>query len=782
MAALVVPKFVGERVKRREDPRLITGTATYVDDVRIPGLLSAIILRSPYGHAKITSINVEAARKAPGVVAVLTGEDLRDKLSGLRTAAPVEHAPFHPVLALDRVRLVGDGVAVVVATNPYLAQDAVDLIEVDYDPLPAVVDLEKAIEPGSPLIHEQFGTNVASRHEATSGDIDKAMREADKILRFRLVNQRLIPVPMEPRGTVAQYHAATNQLTLWASTQGPHLLRSYISEVLKHPENRMRVIAPEVGGGFGAKLNLYADEVLTVYLAKTLNRPVKCIEGRRDNFVATTHGRDLIIYVEAAIKNDGTLIGLKGRFLCDAGAYLQLLTPMIPGFAAMMMTGCYKVPAISFEQLIVFTNKMSTDAYRGAGRPEACYIAERTMDMIATELKLDPAEVRRKNFIPKADFPAQIASGLIYDSGDYEPALDKALELIDYKKVRAEQAEALKHGRYIGIGLCSYVEICGIGPSAMLPPTMKGGGYESSTIRMEPDCKVTVLTGISPHGQGQETSFAQLVADGMGIGIDDVNVVHGDTAIVQYGTGTFGSRGTSVGGSALMMSMDKLQAKMKKIASTMMEVPPEQLVFQNGTVALASDTSKSIPLQQVVDGAYGYKVTIPGVEPGLTETAYFEPTACTFPFGTHACVVEVDPKTGKVSFLRYVAVDDCGRVINPLLVEGQVHGGIAQGIAQALYEEVVYDENGQLLTATLMDYAVPKADMLPHYELDSTVTPSPVNPLGVKGVGEAGTIGSTPCVVNAVLDALKPLGINNLDMPLKPERLWRAIQTAKKAK
>lgn len=781
MAAAVVPKFVGTRVKRREDPRLISGNGTYVDDVRLPGMLTAVILRSPYGHAKINSINVDAARKLPGVIAVLTGEDLKGKLGSLTTAAPAEHVPYHPPLAQGRVRFVGEAVVVAVATDPYKAQDALDLVEVDYDPLPVINDPEKALEQGAPIIHEEFGTNISTRAQVASGEIDGAMRAADRVIKFRLVNQRLAPVPMEGRGTVAQWNQGSGHLTLWSSTQGPHLLRSYLAEVLKLPENRMRVIAPEVGGGFGAKLNVYAEEVLAAHLAMTLKQPVKWIERRRENLATTTHGRDMIVYVEAPVKNDGTLLGLKARFICDAGAYLQLLTPMIPGFAGMMMTGCYKVPAMSFEQLVVFTNKMAPDAYRGAGRPEACYIAERTMDMIAFELNLDPAEVRRKNFIPKEAFPAQIPSGLVYDSGDYATALDKALKNIDYPKVRAEQAEARKQGRYVGIGLCSYVEICGIGPSAMLPPTMKGGGWESATIRMEPDCKVTVLTGVSPHGQGQETSFAQMVADEFGIGIDDVNVVHGDTAIVQYGTGTFGSRGTSVGGAALMMATQKLQAKMKKIASTMMEVPPEQIVFHQGTMALASDVTKSIPMQRVVDGAYGYKVTIPGVEPGLNESAFYEPTACTFPFGTHACVVEVDPDTGVVKFLRYVAVDDCGRIINPLLVEGQVHGGIAQGIAQALYEEVIYDENGQLLTATLMDYAVPKAEMLPHYELDSTMTPSPVNPLGVKGVGEAGTIGSTPCVVNAVHDALKPLGIKNLDMPLKPERLWRAIKSARKA-
>jgi len=781
MAAAVVPKFVGSRVKRREDPRLISGNGTYVDDVTLPGMLSVVILRSPYAHAKINSINVDAARKLPGVVAVLTGEDLKGKIGSLTTAAPAEHIPYHPPLAQGRVRLVGDAVVAAVATDQYIAQDALDLVEVDYEPLPVITDPEKALEPGAPIIHEEFGTNISTRAQVTSGDIDGAMRSADRVIKFRLVNQRLAPVPMEPRGTVAQWNQGSGHLTLWSSTQGPHLLRSYLAEMLKLPENRMRVIAPEVGGGFGCKLNVYAEEVLAAYLSMTLKRPVKWIERRRENLATTTHGRDMVVYVEAPVKNDGTLLGLKARFICDAGAYLQLLTPLIPGFSGMMMTGCYKVPAMAFEQLVVFTNKMAPDAYRGAGRPEACYIAERTMDMIATELNLDPAEVRRKNFIPKEAFPAQIPSGLVYDSGDYVAALDKALKIIDYPKARADQAEARKQGRYIGIGLCSYVEICGIGPSAMLPPTMKGGGWESATIRMEPDCKVTVLTGVSPHGQGQETSFAQIIADEFGIGIDDVTVLHGDTAIVQYGTGTFGSRGTSVGGAALMMATQKLQAKMKKIASTMMETPPDKIVFHQGTMALASDLTKSIPMQKVADAAYGYKVPMPGIEPGLNEAAFYEPTGCTFPFGTHACVVEVDPDTGVVKFLRYVAVDDCGRVINPLLVEGQVHGGIAQGIAQALYEEVVYDENGQLLTATLMDYAVPKAEMLPHYELDSTVTPSPVNPLGIKGVGEAGTIGSTPCVVNAVLDALKPLGIKNLDMPLKPERLWRAIKSARKA-
>ncbi len=777
----VIPKFVGERIKRREDPRLVSGTGTYVDDVKLVGMVSAMILRSPYPHAKIISIDVGKARAADGVVAVLTGEDLRGKIGSVPCVAPAERVPFHPVLALGKVRFVGEPVAVVVASNPYKAQDALDLLDVDYDPLDAVVDPEKAFDKDAPVIHEEFGTNLCMRSEVPNPQVDEAMRKADKVIKFRLVNQRLAPAPMEPRGVVAQWHPGLKQLTLWSSTQIPHLLRSQLAEMLKLGENHIRVIAPEVGGGFGCKLNVYPEEALVAYLAMTLNRPVKWIERRRENLAATTHGRDQITYLEVAAKKDGEVLGVKASFVCDMGAYLHLLTPAIPGFSGLMMTGCYKIPALAFEQKFAFTNKMSTDAYRGAGRPEAAYIAERVMDMVASEFGLDPADVRRKNFIPKEAFPAPTAGGLVYDSGDYNLALDKALAMVEYKKMRAEQEAARKQGRLIGIGISSYVEICGIGPSALLPPKLKGGGWESATVRIEPDSKVTVLTGISPHGQGQETTFAQLVADAFGIDIDDVVVVHGDTAQVQYGIGTFGSRGTTVGGPALMLTVQKLQDKMKKIASTMMEVPPDQLIFTERTIAMASDPSRSIPLQQVVDAAYGYKMPIPGVEPGLEEKTFYEPSACTFPFGTHVAVVEVDPETGVVKFLKYVAVDDCGKIISPLLVDGQVHGGIAQGIAQALYEGVVYDENGQLVTASLMDYAVPKADMLPHFDCANTITPSPVNMLGVKGVGEAGTIGSTPCAVNAVLDALKPFGIRHLDMPLKPEKIWNALRNAKKA-
>jgi aerobic carbon-monoxide dehydrogenase large subunit len=775
----VIPKFVGERIKRREDPRLIRGQGNYVDDVRLPGMLTAVVLRSPHAHAKINAIDLTAARNAPGVVCVLAGTDLKDKIGTLPCVAPAEHIPFHPALAIGRVRYVGEPVVIAVAADAYRAQDALDAVEIDYEPLDAVVDPEKSIAAGAPVLHEEFGTNLALKMEVPSAAMDAAMRNADRVVRFKIVNQRLAPIPMEPRGVVAQWNPGQRYLTVWSSTQIPHMLRSRLAEMLGLGENRVRVIAPEVGGGFGCKLNVYGEEALTGYLSMLLGKPVKWIERRRENIAGTTHGRDQITYLEVPVKEDGTVLGIKGRFICDMGAYLQLLTPAIPGFSALMMTGCYKIPAMSFEQIMAFTNKIATDAYRGAGRPEACFIAERVMDVVARELGLDPAEVRRKNFIPKDSFPATTAAGLVYDSGDYAQALDKALAMVDYQKLRAEQEAARKQGRYIGIGLASYVEICGLGPSAMLPPKFQG--WESATVRIEPDSKVTVLTGVSPHGQGQETTFAQLVADAMGIDIDDINVVHGDTAIVQYGVGTFGSRATALGGTALMMAVGKVQEKLKKIASTMMEAPPDQLFFNQRTIALASDPGRSIPLQQVVTAAYDFKQPIPGLEPGLDATSFFEPTGCTFPFGTHIAVVEVDAETGAVKFLRYVAVDDCGKIISPLLVEGQIHGGIAQGIAQALYEEVVYDEGGQLITATLMDYAVPKADMLPRYELASTVTPSPLNPLGVKGVGEAGTIGSTPCVVNAVLDALAPFGIRQIDMPLRPEKIWRAIKAANKS-
>ncbi len=777
----ITPKMVGARIKRREDPRLITGQATYTDDLQLPGMLYMSLFRSVYAHAKINSIEVSKARELPGVVTVLTAADVAGQTGPVPCVAeaPGMKLPHHPLLAEGKVRYVGEPMAVVVATSRYVARDALDLIEADYDPLDAVVDPEKAAEAGSTLLYEEFGDNIVFRMEVPNPAVDQALQEADVVVKLRIVQQRLVPMAMEPRVTVAQWDRGMKQLTVWSATQIPHLLRTQIAEALRVPENHVRVIAPEVGGGFGAKLNVYREELLVPYLAMKLGKPIKWTQARREDFAATIHGRGQVQYIEAAAKKDGTLTGLKAKFFLDLGAYLQFFTPMIPSFTGLLMHGAYKVPAISFEQIAVFTNKIATDAYRGAGRPEAAFIAERVIDAVAAELKLDPAEVRRKNFIAKEAFPYPTPAGLVYDSGDYHAALDKALQIVDYAALRKEQEALRKQGRYLGIGLSSYIEICGIGPSMLLPPKLKAGGWESSTVRVDPSGKVTVLTGISPHGQGQETSFAQMVADDLGVDIDDVTVVHGDTAVVQYGIGTFGSRGMALGGTALKMSLDKVRAKARTIASHMMETPPESLEFGGGQVFLKSDPSKFILFQQVVEAAYGFKAGVPNIEPGLEATSSYEPSNCLFPFGTHVAVVEVDAETGEVKFRRYVAVDDCGNIINPMLVEGQVHGGIAQGIAQALYEEVVYDENGQLLTGSLMDYAVPKAAMMPFMELDRTVTPTPVNPLGVKGVGEAGTIGSTPAVVNAVLDALAPFGVKHIDMPLRPEKIWRAIQEAK---
>jgi aerobic carbon-monoxide dehydrogenase large subunit len=765
-------KYVGQKVKRTEDPRLIQGIGHYVDDIKLADTLHVAFLRSPHAHAKLASINVDAAKNAPGVVAVYTGADVEGKVGHVpcAAAAPDTKVPPYPVLAQGKVIFVGQPVAAVVAVDKYKARDAVDLIEVDYDPLDVVTDLEAAVKDGSPIIHEEFGTNVAWTCQAGLGDIDAAFAQADKVITQRVEHQRLIPMAMEPRGVLAEYLPGEQQLTLWSSTQVPHLLRTYLAPMIGLNENRIRVIAPEVGGGFGSKLNVYAEEALIGWAAMQLKKPVKWIESRRENAMSTIHGRGQVGTVEVAVKNDGTLLGLRYDVIYDVGAYLQFLTPAIPTLTGLMLSGCYKIPAISMTCRQAFTNKMSTDAYRGAGRPEATYLIERVMDCVARELNLDPVELRRKNFPRPDEFPFATATGLAYDSGDYAKALDKALEIVDYKKLRAEQAQARAEGRLVGIGVSTYVEICAVGPSAALP----FGGWESATVRVEPSGKVTVLTGISPHGQGEETAFAQIIGDMLGVDMNDVLVVHGDTDKVQYGIGTFGSRGLALGGAALACATEKVIAKARKLAAHILQTDEESLNFENGTF-VGAPNDKTMTIQEVARAAHVAHNIPADFEPGLTASHFFEAKNFTFPFGTHVAVVEVDKETGEIEFKRYVAVDDCGKQINPLLVAGQVHGGIAQGMAQALYEEAVYDENGQLLTGELMDYAVPKAHQLPSFELDHTVTPTPVNPLGAKGVGEAGTIGSTPCVANAVIDALAPLGVKHVDLPLRPEKLWKMM-------
>ena len=772
-------KWVGQRMKRKEDPRLIQGLARYVDDLALPGQLYAAFLRSPYAHARLQRIDRSAAERAPGVVAVLVGEDVRGVLGMIPTASalPELKVPPHPPLAIEEVNHVGEPVAVVVADDRYRARDAVDLIEVDYEPLPAVTDPEKALEKNSPRVHAQFKDNQACLWKVEAGFPDKAFAKAAHVVRQRFVNQRLIPVAMEPRGVLASYDAGAEQLTVWSSTQIPHLLRTQLAAMLNVPEMRVRVIAPEVGGGFGSKLNVYGEEALIAHLAMKLGRPVKWIETRRENFLATIHGRDQINDVEAAVTKDGRILALKVRLTADLGAYHQLLTAVIPTLTGLLLLGCYKIPAVKIEYVGVFTNKMATDAYRGAGRPEATFLIERMVDLVALDLGIDPVEVRRKNFPRPKDFPYSTPTGVIYDSGNYEATLKKALEQVDYTKLREEQKRLWKQGRYLGIGLSTYVEICAMGPSSAMP----AGGWESGTVRIEPTGKVTVLTGASPHGQGQETSFAQIVADELGISPEDVIVTHGDTQAVPYGIGTFGSRATAVGGTAMFLSLQKLKQKLARMAGHLLKVDPKRIEIGEGKLFVKGSPKKSKTFLEVVQAAYMAKTLPAGFEPGLEATTFFEPSNFTFPFGAHVCVVEVDAETGDVHIRRYVAVDDCGNVINPLLVDGQVHGGIVQSIGQALFEEAVYDENGQLVTGELMDYAIPRAADVPRLETARTVTPSPVNPMGVKGVGEAGTIAATPAVVNAVVDALRPLGVRDIPMPLKRERIWEILQAGKRA-
>ncbi|MGH9775008.1 MAG: xanthine dehydrogenase family protein molybdopterin-binding subunit [Candidatus Acidiferrales bacterium] len=774
-------KYVGRAMKRKEDPRLIQGLAHYVDDIQLAGMQYMAVIRSPHAHARIRSIDVSKARTASGVTAVLTGEDVRDVIGLIPCAAqiPDMKQAFRPVLALDKVRLVGEPVAVVVADDRYLARDAAELVDVDYDPLPAVTDPEKAMEKSSPLLYDDFGTNVAYRWELEGGDVKKAFKDAARVVQQRMVNQRLIPMAMEPRGVVAEYLPGEKKLTVWTSTQIPHLARTQIAGMLKIPEYSVHVITPEVGGGFGSKLNVYAEEALVGYLAMLTCKPVKWIESRRENFQNTIHGRDQIMYAELAVKRDGTVLGARYRIVADLGAYYQLLTPLVPTLTGLMLCGSYKIPAVKIEITGVLTNKMATDAYRGAGRPEATYFVERAMDLVARELKKDPVDIRRKNFPQPKQFPFATPTGLIYDSANYQKSLEAALRISGYAKLRKEQAQLRKKGKHIGIGISTYVEICAMGPSSAMP----AGGWESATVRIEPSGRVNVLTGSSPHGQGQETSFSQIAADRLGISPDDVLVVHGDTAAVPYGIGTFGSRATAVGGTAMYRALDKLRDKLARIAAHALGVAPESMGFGDHKIFVKSDPKKFMAFGDAVGAAYVAKTLPPGMEPGLDATSFFEPSNFTFPFGAHVAVVEIDGQTGDVKLRNYFAVDDCGKVINPMLVDGQVHGGIVQSVGQVLFEEVVYDEQGQLITGELTDYAIPRAHDIPRMVTARTVTPSPVNPMGVKGVGEAGTIGATPAILNAVVDALQPFGVKHVDLPVKRENIWRLMHTpAKKEK
>ncbi len=767
--------LVGKRIRRREDPRLITGTATYVDDIQMPGMHHACIVRSPHAAARIKSIDVKAALETPGVAAVFTGDDTKDvgpvpcgaSLPGLRV-------PHHFILAVDRVYFTGHPVAVVVATDKYIARDAAEKVEVDYEVLPAVADPEKAITEGAPAVHPEWPDNVAFNFHQEGGDVNQAFAEAEVIVKERITSQRLIPTPMETRGVVAEWKSGDKALTIYSSTQIPHLLRTLVAMMLGLPEHKTRVVTPEVGGGFGCKLNVYAEEALMGFVAMKIGKPVKWIESRRENYLCTIHGRGHVDYLELAAKKDGTITGMKLKLIQDLGAYHQLLTPAIPTLSVLMMPGLYRFRNIQADIVGVFTNCVPTDAYRGAGRPEATHAIERMVDILAAELKMDPAEIRLKNFIQPDEFPFATATGLTYDSGDYALPLRKALEVSNYAELRKQQGAARAEGRIMGIGLSTYGEICAFGPS----PATPAGGWESATVKIDPSGKVTVLTGASPHGQGEETTFAQIAADELGVGIDDVIVLHGDTAIVQYGIGTFGSRGTAVGGPALYYALQELKAKVKKFGSLLLE--SDDVTFEGG-VCICNKTGKTVTLAEMSGAAHRAMKLPPNTEPGMQATYFWEPPNFTFPFGAHVAVTEIDRDTGKIDVTRYVAVDDCGRIINPLIVDGQVHGGVAQGLGQALYEQAVYDDNGQLLSGELTDYAIPKATMMPWIESHHTETPSPVNPLGVKGVGEAGTIGCSPALVNSVVDALSGLGVRHLDMPLTPEKIWNVIHQGGRA-
>jgi carbon-monoxide dehydrogenase large subunit len=723
------------------------------------------------------------------VVAIFTGKDL----TGVNSLPcgwllPELKIPPHMPLATDAARYVGDPVAIVIAESQSAASDAAEAVQVDWDVLPAVTATEKAAAKGSPQIHEVAPGNVAFTWQiGDAAATDAAFKSAAVTVKKRIVNQRLVANPMEPRACVARYEDATGEWTLWVTSQNPHVHRLLMTAfVLGIPEHKVRVIAPDVGGGFGSKIFLYNEETVCTWATRQIKRPIRWTSSRREAFQTDAHGRDHVTDAEVAVAKDGKLLGLRVKTTANLGAYLSTFAPAVPTYLyATLLNGVYEWPAIHAEVTGVFTNTTPVDAYRGAGRPEACYLLERMMDAAAAALKMDPADIRKKNFIPKFDNGYQTKVALQYDSGNYLGAFDKLLGMLDYKKFRSEQAAARAKGRLMGIGFSTYIEACSIAPSKVVGSLgAQAGLWESGKVQVHPTGKVSVFTGSHSHGQGHETTMAQLVADHLGIPMDDVEIVHGDTGRVPFGMGTYGSRSASVGGTAIVMSLDKIKEKGKKIAAHLLEANPKDMDYVNGQFVVKGSPQKAVPFGAVALTAYVPHNYPEGVEPGLEETSFYDPANFCFPFGAHACVVEVDPDTGHVKILRYLAVDDVGNVINPMIVDGMVHGGIAQGVAQALWEEAVYDgSSGQLVSGSMMDYALPKADMLPFYETERTETPTPVNPLGVKGAGETGTIASTPAVVNAVVDALSGLGVDHIDaMPLTPERVWKAAQAAKSRK
>jgi aerobic carbon-monoxide dehydrogenase large subunit len=782
--AATVERLIGKSIKRREDPRFITGRGNYVDDVKLPGTTYAVFIRSPHAYARIKKIDSAAAAKHAGVVAIFTGADM----TGVNSLPcgwllPELKVPPHMPLASGAARYVGDPVAVVIADTQDAAQDAADKVRVTWEPLGAVSATDKATAAGSPQIHEVAPSNVAFKWQiGDAAAVDAAFRGAI-VVKKRIVNQRLVANPMEPRACLARYDDATGDLTLWVTSQNPHVHRLLMAAfVLGIPEHKVRVIAPDVGGGFGSKIFLYNEETICSWATRKLKRPVRWTSTRREAFQTDAHGRDHVTEAEMGFTREGKIVGLRVKTLANLGAYLSTFAPAVPTYLyATLLNGVYEMPAIHADVTGVFTNTVPVDAYRGAGRPEAAYLLERMIEAGAAALKMDCTELRRKNFIPKFDNGYQTKVALSYDSGNYGAAFDKLLAMLDYRKFRTDQEAARKQGRLLGIGFSTYIEACSIAPSKVVGSLgAQAGLYESAKVRVHPTGGVTVYTGSHSHGQGHETTFSQLVADELGVPMEQVEIVHGDTGTIPFGMGTYGSRSASVGGTALFMSLNKIKEKGKKIAAHLLEASPDDMEYANGQFQVKGSPGKAVPFGQVALTAYVPHNYPEGLEPGLEETSFYDPSNFCFPFGAHACVVEVDRDTGHVKILRYLAVDDVGNVMNPMIVDGMVHGGIAQGVGQALWEGAVYD-GGQLVTGSMMDYAMPKADMLPMYETARTVTPTPVNPLGVKGAGETGTIAATPAVVNAVVDALAPLGVDHIEtMPLSAERVWTAMQKAKR--
>ncbi|MBI2776322.1 MAG: molybdopterin-dependent oxidoreductase [Chloroflexi bacterium] len=794
--------MLGKRVKRVEDQRLITGKGRYVDDIKLQSMAYCAILRSPYAHARIRSIDTSGAKAMPGVLDVMTGADV--PYNPLPMAWPaggsagIQNNVNTPrALATDDVKWTGEGVAAVIAETPEQAFDAMEAIVVDWEPLPAVVDAEAAIQPGAPQLHENAPNNVV--FEWSVGDkagTDAAVDAAEVVVRQRIVNQRLIPNPMETRGDIGLYNPGTDEYTIWMSSQTPHIQRILLAIfVMGIPEHKLRCISPDVGGAFGTKIFCYADYVVVLLASKRIGgRPVKWVESRRENYQATIHGRDHITYLEIAGRRDGEITGLRVRTLANLGGRLSTIGPGIPTtLYARVLTGCYRIPNVHAEVTGVYTHTVFLDAYRGAGRPEAPYVIERAMDLFAAEIGMDPAAIRRKNFIAPDQFPYENPSGLgtasggakIYiDSGNYEPALNRALVMSGYLDAEAAKAEARTRGKYLGFGLSSYLEVCGVAPSKWIGAVGEGWGaamWESANIKVHLTGKVVVTMGTQPQGQGHETTYAQVVGHELGIPIEDIVVQHSDTQGTPFGYGSYGSRTSSVGSTAAIKAAGKIRDKARRYAAHMLEASVEDIEIDGAEYRVKGSPDKKKTFQEIafaLDLAFDAPE---GMEPYLDETAYYDTPNCTWPFGTHVAVVEIDEATGFTDLVKYVAVDDVGNKINPMIVDGQLHGGIVQGVGQALWEGAVYADDGQLLTGSMLDYAVPRASWLPQLELDETVTPSPVNPLGVKGVGEAGAIASTAAVANAVGDALRPIGIRHLDMPLTPQRVWKAIQAAKGA-